>query len=244
LNYRVASHIITLGQGYRQNIIEKGISPEKISIIPNGVDIEFYKPRIPDQDFRKKFRAEGKFVCAYIGTIGMAHGLEVIIEAAEECIHQGKNDVMFWLVGDGAAREELETQARCLNLNNVIFTGRIDKIKIPEIISSCDACLVHLRDTKLFSTVIPSKIFEFMAMDVPIIMGVRGQALEFVLEAGAGVAMIPESSQSLLESINYIIRRGRQSFSGRTYVARNFKRDILAQKMLSIVKNCANSDIP
>jgi glycosyltransferase involved in cell wall biosynthesis len=241
LNYRSASHIITVNKGCCQSIIERGISPKKISIIPNGVDIQFFKSRVPSQDFRNKFRSKGKFVCAYIGTIGMAHGLEVIVKAAERCLHQGRSDVIFWMVGDGAAREELEMQARSSQLNNIIFTGRIDKIKIPEVISSCDACLVHLKDTELFSTATPSKMFEFMAMDVPIIMGVRGQALEIVLEAGAGVAMIPENAQSLIECINQIQRKGRKYFSGREYVARNFERQKMASRMLNIVKNYART---
>lgn len=122
-----------------------------------------------------------------------------------------------------------------LNLDNIVFTGRLARERMPEVISACDACLVHLRGTALFGTVIPSKIFEFMAMDVPIIMGVRGQARNFVLEAGAGVAMTPDDPQSLIDGLEQIRERGRDAFTGREYVRRHFNRDVLAGEMLRII---------
>jgi glycosyltransferase involved in cell wall biosynthesis len=142
---------------------------------------------------------------------------------------------MFWIVGDGARREELENQVNALNLDNIVFTGRLARERMPEVISACDACLVHLRGTALFGTVIPSKIFEFMAMDVPIIMGVRGQARNFVLEAGAGVAMTPDDPRSLIDGLEQIRERGRDAFTGREYVRRHFNRDVLAGEMLRII---------
>ncbi len=234
--YRSASHMVTVGEGYRQQIMEKDISPEQISVVLNGVDLQFFQPVKDVNAIQREFRSEGKFICAYIGTVGMAHGLEVVVEAARQCLAAGKKEIMFLIVGDGARREELENQVKNLKLDNVIFTGRLAKQRIPEVITACDACLVHLRGTELFGTVIPSKIFEFMAMDVPIIMGVRGQAQEFVLEAGAGVAMTPDDPQSLIECIDRIQSKGREFFSGREYVACNFNRDVLAGKMLSVLE--------
>lgn len=230
--YRSASHIIAVGEGYRQRIIGKGIQPEKISVVMNGVDATLFKPIKDITHIKRKFGAEDKFVCSYFGTVGMAHGLEVILKAAK--VYKEKNDhrILFWIVGDGARKTELETEAKWLGLNNVVFTGRLPKDRIPEMISASDACLVHLQGTEFFGNVIPSKIFEFMAMNVPIIMGVKGQAREFIIEADAGISMVPDDPTSLMACIEHISNNGEKSFSGRKYVTENFNRDELAEKML------------
>ncbi|HPU08071.1 MAG TPA: glycosyltransferase family 4 protein, partial [Thermogutta sp.] len=193
--YRSADHIVAVGEGYRQKILEKVNIPQRISVITNGVDLERFRPQPLDKELRRKWNGEGKFVCAYVGTIGMAHGLEIVLDAAERLRDQGRNDIVFWLVGEGARKAYLENEARQRGLKDrVIFTGRLPKEEMPRVLASADACLVHLRKTELFETVIPSKIFEMMAMGKPIIMGVRGEALRIVEESGAGVAMEPESA--------------------------------------------------
>ncbi len=162
----------------------------------------------------------------------MAHGLDVVVRAARQLKAAGRDDVAFWIVGDGAERSRLEAECRAEGLDHVVFTGLVSKAKIAEVIASSDACLVHLRKTELFETVIPSKIFEIMAMNVPIIMGVRGQAQRIVLAAQAGLAMTPEDEDSLLAGIETIAGNRSAYCRGRDYVARHFDRDVLAQRLL------------
>lgn len=238
--YRSADHIVAVGEGYRRKILEKVNIPERISVVMNGVDLERFCPQPVDSELRRRWNGEGKFVCAYVGTIGMAHGLDVVLEAAEKLRDSGRDDVVFWLVGEGARKEELEHEARRRGLDGrVIFTGRLPKEEMPRVIASADACLVHLRKTELFETVIPSKIFEMMAMGKPIIMGVRGEALRIVEEAGAGVAMEPESAESLLACIEKL--RAGNFFPAdypqrvREYLQQNYSRDALAEKMLNVI---------
>src|SRR5262249_48092041 len=154
-----------------------------------------------------------------IGTVGMAHGLDVVLRAARTLKAAGRDDVVFWIVGDGAERSRLENECRAEGLEGVVFTGMVPKSQIADVIASCDACLVHLRKTELFETVIPSKIFEIMAMNVPIVMGVRGQAQRIVQAGRAGVAMMPEDESSLLSSIETIARDRIAFARGRDYVA-------------------------
>jgi len=234
--YGAAGHIVAVGEGYKVRICSRGVDPAKVSVVTNGVDVKEFTRVADTASVKKEFRSQGKFVCAYIGTIGMAHGLEVVLDSAERYKKDGNNNIMFWIVGDGAHREKLEKSAQERGLTSVVFTGRQPRARMPAIISACDACLVHLHGTELFGSVIPSKIFELMAMNVPIIMGVRGQALQFVLEAGAGVAMEPDSAESLASCIEIVRTRGRQAFSGRDYVAKNFDRNVLAMRMLGILK--------
>ena len=109
--YRAADHIVAVGEGYRSKIIEKGISPEKVSVVINGVDLDRFKLKPDFSGTRKKYGGENRFVCSYIGTVGMAHGLEVVLKAARICKEKGIDDTVFWIVGDGAQRENLEAQA-------------------------------------------------------------------------------------------------------------------------------------
>jgi glycosyltransferase involved in cell wall biosynthesis len=235
--YRAADRIVTVGPGYRDGICARGADPSKVAVVTNGIDLPSFRPRTDVGAVIREFNAEGKFVCTYAGTVGMAHGLEVVLEAAGRCKKNNVTDVAFWIVGSGAAREKLQKEARAQGLDNVVFTGRQPRERMPEIIAASGACLVHLRSTVLFGSVIPSKLFEIMALDVPVIMGVRGRALELVLEAGAGVAMEPESAESLVRCMETIRAQGRGAFAGgREYVSRHFDRNVLAMRMLSILK--------
>ena len=234
--YKAADHIVAVGEGYRQKIAEKGISPDTISVILNGVDLDRFRLVTDASANRQKYKGEQKFVCSYIGTVGMAHGLEVMLKAAKTCKNKGRNDIVFWIVGDGAERKNLETQALKEQLHNVVFTGRLPKEEMPGIIAASDCCLVHLRGTELFSTVIPSKIFELMAMNIPIIMAVRGEAQEIVKRGKAGVAMEPDNPDSLLDCIEQIQKEGKHAFTGREFVAAHYDRNVLALNMLQMIE--------
>lgn len=206
--YRAADRIVTVGEGYKARLLEKGIKAEKMSIIMNGTDLAVYQPRQKKEELLRKYGLDGKFVVSYIGTVGMACGLEVVLEAAEKFSHVNRvggganEDVVFVVVGDGAHRQKLEEEAKSRGLDNVVFTGRQPKSSMPDWIASSDASLVHLKASGLFTTVMPSKIFESAGCKRPIIMGVDGYAKKLVLDAEAGLDMKPESAESLIECTN------------------------------------------
>jgi glycosyltransferase involved in cell wall biosynthesis len=237
--YAAADRIVTVGDGYRQQLLSKNVAAEKIAVIPNGVDLELFSPdhdsaaaHTRSASLRRRWGAGDRFVCAYVGTVGMAHGLDVV-DAAARLRNSGRDDVAFWIVGDGAERERLATEAARRRLDNVRFVGLVSKSDVADVLSACDACLVHLRGTELFATVIPSKIFEMLAMNVPIIMGVRGEAQEIVLCARGGLPMTPDDPQSLIDAINQIDTAERETFrGGRDHVAAHYDRDQLAARML------------
>ncbi|MGE3317234.1 MAG: glycosyltransferase family 4 protein [Planctomycetaceae bacterium] len=238
--YRAADHIVAVGNGYRDNVARKIGDSSAITVLTNGVDLDRFVPAEPDDGFRKEWGLEGRFVCSYIGTIGMAHGLDVLLRAAQILKDSGRDDVRFLLVGDGAHRRPLQDEAVRLGLEQfVLFTGRLPKEAMPRVISSSDACLIHLRGCELFETVIPSKMFEFMAMRRPIIMGVRGEARQYVIDSGAGLEMEPDSAESLLECVSALASSpslARELGSrAREYVAENFSRDVIAERYLTLL---------
>lgn len=244
--YRRCAKLVTVGEGYRERLVEKGVPAEKIAIVMNGTDLAVYGPRDKDEELLRRFGLDGKFVVSYIGTVGMACGLEVVLDAAEifgrrERKASGEKEVVFAIVGDGAHREQLEVEAKKRGLSNVVFTGRQPKSTMPAWVASSDANLVHLRKTDLFTTVMPSKIFESAGCRRPIIMGVDGFAKKLVMDAGAGLDMKPESAQSLVECVERLVadpalsaRLGENAYRG---IALVHNRDAQANDYLSILEN-------
>ena len=245
--YRAATHIVAVGKGYRDQIIPKVPEmQEHISVIPNGVDGEVYLPQAADQNFLKQYGLTNKFVCSYVGTIGMAHGLGVVVRAAKRLQEADRNDIAFMIVGDGATRAALEQQASDEGVEDlVVFTGRLPKEKMPCILASSDCCLIHLRGTKLFATVIPSKIFETMAMQRPMIMGVQGGARDIVMEARAGVPMTPESDEELTQIVADMAddrkAAAEMGHDARRFVLENYNRNDFAAGYLELLAPCCGT---
>jgi glycosyltransferase involved in cell wall biosynthesis len=242
--YAAAAHIVTVGTGYRTCLLEKGVADDRISIVMNGIDREVFQPGEPDQDLGRRLGLRDRFVVSYSGTIGMACGLDVVLRAAETLRRKGRDDIVFLLIGDGAVREELQAEAGRRSLDNVIFTGQQDKKLMPAFLSISGASLVHLRKTDLFTTVIPSKIFEAFGMARPIILGVAGEASDLVERAGAGVAIEPENAEQLVEVVERLAgdpalceRLGR---AGHRYGVEHHDRDALANDYLEIISRVGN----
>lgn len=240
--YAAARHVVTVGDNYRAELHGKGIPAAKLSVVTNGVDLAGFRPRQPREQTRAEFGLTGQFVCGYVGTVGMAHGLEVMLAAAELARRRGRDDLWFWIVGDGARRAHLQAEAARRGLTNVVFSGLVPKDRMPDVLAACDAALVHLRSTELFATVLPSKMFEIMAVGTPIVLGVRGQAHQIVRAAGAGVAMTPDDAESLLTALVAVQARGRAAFAARRYVAEHYDRDALAARMLAILQRVARGE--
>ncbi len=243
--YAAAQHIVTVGKGYKQKLSEKGIPAQNISVIPNGFDHEIFYPRQPDDNIRQRYNLNHEFVCSYVGTIGMACGLEVVLRVAKLLKNRQRNDIRFLLVGAGATKNALQKQALEENLDNITFVGRQDKHLIPGFLSISDACLVHLKKTDIFKTVLPSKIFEAAAMAEPVILGVEGYAAEFLREANAGMCIEPENAEQLTQAVEKLADNPQLcrslGQSGREYVMEHHDRDSLANEYLDTIVRSNNS---
>jgi hypothetical protein len=243
--YDSAFRIVTVGEGYKQKLIERKVPASKIEVVTNGVDRELFVSNARDPEICDKYSLGDRFVCSYVGTIGMASGLDVALRAAKILKDKGRDDVRIMLVGDGAIREDLENSAKDQGLDNVIFTGRVDKKIVPRILASTDACLVHLREQELFESVLPSKIFEAAGMAKPIILGVRGCAAELVQEANCGICIEPEDENALVAAIEKLAAdrdlARRLGQSGNEYVHKHFDRDNLSRQYFQVIRNAIES---
>ncbi len=244
--YRKADRIIPVTDSFKEYMINKGIDESKIEVIKNGVDLDFYQP-ISTSTKRvlsilhdnKKLDLTGKFVASYVGTHGMAHHLETILEAAD--ILKDQPDIVFLLVGQGAERKRLLALKEELQLKNVIMLEQQPKDMMPLIWQVSDVSLVLLKKSDLFKSVIPSKIFETMAMKIPVVLGVTGESETIIENAKSGVCIESENSHQLADTVLKLFRDKELTTkfgdNGRKYVAEYFDRKVLASQYLALLEN-------
>jgi len=237
--YRQADLIISVTHSFKSELQNRDVSADKIKVVLNGVDLERYNPlQEKDESLADKYELKNKFVIGYIGTHGLAHALENVIEAAELITKEDNIRIVF--AGGGADRSRLEKIVRERGLENIVMIPRQPKDQMPQVWSLCDISLVHLKDSPLFKTVIPSKIFESMAMGLPILMAVPiGEATDIIEEYKAGINVSPgypkELSEKFLE-----LAKDKELVRTLSYqslnAARNFDRKKLALEMLNHIE--------
>lgn len=185
--YRQARGIVSVTHSFKDVLARRGIDPRKIAVVTNGVDLSRFKPRPKDAQLLQSLGLEGKFVLGYIGTHGMAHGLETLLDAAGQLRRRPDGGrFRLLLLGDGAEKQALKDRALGLGLDNVLFLDTVPKDQVARYWSVLDVSVIHLRKTELFNTVIPSKLFECMGMGIPVLHGVPGESSRIVLEEGCG----------------------------------------------------------
>ena len=233
--YRSADRIVPVTHAFKKYMVDLGIDAKKIFVITNGVDKGKFQPGDKNTILLNQLGLEGKFIIGYIGTHGMAHALDFIVDTAaiidDDRIH-------FILQGDGSEKINLQRKAKDLNLRNLSFLPFVPKDEIRSYISVLDVALVNLKKSDTFKTVIPSKIFENACMQKPILHGVEGESKEIIQKYQAGVCYEPENSKSLLAAIARISTSEVYQIcqSGCVNLAIDYDRNLLADQMLDIIK--------
>jgi colanic acid biosynthesis glycosyl transferase WcaI len=246
--YGKANRIVVVTAAFKDHLIKHwNIPADKISVIENGVETSLFSPQNTNADLRRELGAEGKFVVSYIGTIGMAHGLESLLEAAAQ-MQQTAPDVLFLLLGEGAEKEHIQSLAKSRNLTNVRFAGQQRRDKIPAFIAASEACLVLLKKADIFKTVIPTKMLEYMSCARPVILGVEGQARKIMEEAQAGISIEPENADDLVQAITRLAAdsalRETLGRNGRRYIQQRFSRRSTAEAYLDVLEELLERNLP
>ena len=237
--YRHCEHIVVVTPAFKTHLMEHwNVPAEKISTIQNGVETDLFAPQVSAPELRQEWSAEDKFVVCYIGTMGLAHGLETIVDAAG-ILRDSNPDVLFLLVGEGAEKDRVASLIHTRGLTNVRLLDQQPRERIPAFLSAADLCLVLLKKTELFKTVIPTKMLECMACARPIILAVDGQARQILEEANAGVFIEPESAQALAQAIGQLKakpeRRESLGANGRDYVLKCLSRKQTAKTYVEVL---------
>ena len=237
--YRKAAKVISVTKSFKRNLISRGIDGSKIEIVTNGVDISQFTPRPKDAALTKELGLEGKFVAGYIGTHGLCHGLETLVTAAERLRGTG---IVFLFLGDGARKQFLRDMAAEKQLDNVVFIDSVKKAEVPRYWSILDVSVIHLQKAELFTTVIPSKLFESMGMGLPVLHGVEGESADIVRDEHAGIPFEPENVDELVAALRRLKENPAELDQFRASClkgAQNYDRTNLALKMMRILESVA-----
>ena len=241
--YRQSDRIVVVTSAFEEYLVNRWNVPrEKISVVENGVETDLFSPQNSEQ-LRTNLGIQDRFVVSYVGTMGIAHGLDTLIEAAER-LQKTAPEVLFLLIGEGADKQRLTNIADVRGLRNILFLDQQIRSKVPAFISASDASLVLLKKTELFKTVIPTKMLEFMSCARPLILGVDGQARDIMEHARAGIFVEPENADQLVNAI-VSLKRNRElreelGKNGRRYILQNFSREKTASTYIEILQTMLN----
>lgn len=238
-SYKSASWINVLTPAFEKALIEKkNVRPDRISMIPNGADLDIFKPGELNNWVREKHDLGDSFVVTYVGAHGVANHLIQLLEAAH--ILKDHKDIKIMLVGDGMQKKMLKEKAEELQLENVVFVDSVSKEKIVDYVAASNVCTAVLKKVDTFKTVYPNKVFDYMSAKRPIILGIDGVARELVENAGAGLFVEPENPQEFADAVlklkgdpDFCFKCGEEGFA---YVSKNFARNILAGKYIEIIE--------
>lgn len=233
--YRSADSVVTVTEAMRKHVIQCGVPSERVVVFTNGVDLEAFAMR---QDAGARFeKYRDRFLVVYAGTFGMAHRLEVVIRAAQRL--KG-TDIHVLLVGSGADAQHLRDVADAMDLKNLEILDRIPREEMPGLYAVADAGLVMLADHPVFRTVLPSKLFELMAMGIPVVLAGEGECRRLVEAYACGMVVSPEDSEALARAIQVLHNSPdaakRYGENGCAGARADFSRQQIARAMLAHVR--------
>ena len=239
--YRRSESVAALTEAFKDNLVRRGIPPEKIDVVRNGVDLPRYAPQPRNAELAAEWGLEDAFVVGYVGTHGMAHALTNVLDAAERL--RDVPGLRFLLAGAGAERDMLLADAARRGLDNVVFMPPQPKDRMPDVWSLCDVALVHLKDMPAFAEVIPSKIFEAMGMGLPLLLAApEGEASAIVLGHDAGLWVPPQDPAALAAAVVRLLEDGglRARLSKNSLAAApEHSRETQAHEMLQVLEIAA-----
>ena len=235
--YNSALAIVSVTESFKTEIIKRGINPNKIKVIRSGANHDIFQPQAKNQDIINNLGLNGKRVLGYIGTHGMAHKLDFILDCAKE-LNQFDNSFHFILIGDGAEKNNLRKKIEVEKISNVTMLNTVPKSEVVKYLSILDAAIINLKKDNLFKTVIPSKIYETAAMQIPILIGVDGEARMLVEQYSAGLYYEPENMESFIKALYYLFNSEgvyKKYKEGGQNLSKEYDRKILAREMLTFL---------
>ena len=232
-----ADHVVTVTDGFARRVREKGVKPERITTIPNGVNTELYFPA-PDSTENRD-----EFTVGYLGTFGVGQALESVVESAA-ILNQRSLKVRFRLVGDGPRRRRIMDLVSAAGLENIVLEPPIEKTATPAFYRECDVCLVPHAPVSEFADTIPSKLFEIMACAKPVVASVIGETKRIVEESQCGLVAAPGNAQqiaSAIEQLRQMSAQQRQEMGmrGNRYVTERFNRVAAANRYYDLLEQVA-----
>ncbi len=235
--YRKSNLVACTTHSLIETVTNRGALTDKTVYLPNGADLEIFKPLPAVNDVSEEYGFGDRFVVMYSGLFGIKHGLEILLKAAETL--RERKDIVFFLLGNGARREHLENYVKENSLDNVIVGGEREIHDIPKIIARADVCFASVRPEPYPKKLISVKIFEYLACEKPVIGAVNGESEKLIRESGGGIVVEPGDDKATADAILKFYQnpelRKEMGRKGREYVEANFSRSAWASKFVDML---------
>jgi glycosyltransferase involved in cell wall biosynthesis len=237
--YRQARRIVAVTRGIGEGIEARGLPPDKVVFVPNGVD-DILVEQGAEATRAAAGVANGRFLCIYVGALGIWNGNETILDAADRL--KDRKEFHFLFVGDGDQRPELERRARAAGLSSVRFVGALPKREAVRRLLEADLCLVCTWDHPFHRMVLANKIFDYLSAARPVVAAAEGEMAELIAEAGAGESVPPGDGAAMARAIAALSalpaeERRAMGQRGREYVLRNYRRRDLARRAETVMRD-------
>lgn len=234
--YRRAEYVNAVTEGIRSTLIAvKKVPEDKVLFLPNGVDIETFRPTSPDSGILSELGLTGRKVIVYAGTLGYAQGLEVALEAMKSLERQIPEAILLF-IGDGSEKETLVRRAAELRLSNVKFLAPRSPEYVARLYSVACVGFASLKNSPLFEGARPSKLLPIMASGKPVLYSGAGEATRLIQEAQAGLTVPPEDSAMLADAALQLLRDPELAATlgrnGRTYVEQQLSWEMVVRRWL------------
>lgn len=238
--YRQADHVMVNSPGFMDHVRQRGATA--VTLVANGADPRMFDPDLDGAAFKRAHNLEGKFVVMYAGAHGMSNDLDTVLKAA--ALLRGQPEIAILLVGDGKEKPRLESEARAMDLENLLFLPPVPKAAMNATLAGADACLAILKPVPLYATVYPNKVFDYMAAGRAVVLAIEGVIADVVEGADCGIAVKPGDPSALADAIQSLSAdraachaQGRR---GRAYIETHFDRAVLASQMENLFQKVSN----
>jgi len=239
--YRFARAVVVNSPGYTSYLEQRGVPQSKIVLVANGVDPSAFDPSDQGEEFRAEYGLGSSFVVMYTGALGLANGVESLLEAA--FLLRDESDLKLVIVGDGKHKSNLQQRVRDIGLSNVLFVPAQPKKRMPRILAAADVCVAMLANVPSLQVTYPNKVFDYMAAGRPAVLAIEGPIRAVVEVCGGGVFVKPGDNRALAEGLLRLRRapslRAEMGLRARSYVERHFNRAEQAKQFADLLERIA-----
>ncbi len=243
--YRHSSQVIALSPGMAEGVLQEGVAPDRVHMIPNSADLDMFRPSDKDPAFTAKYGLEQKFVVGYAGAIGPTNAVELQVpEAARILLERGRDDIVFVIAGDGKRLPVLQAEKERLSLDNLLLVGSLPKRDVPILTRSSDVLMTLFANVPILATNSPNKFFDALASGRPVIVNQPGWTRDLLEENDAGIGVPAGDGAAMADAIMRLADdralTERLGHNARTLAEARFSRNDLAAQALTVLRAAAH----
>ncbi len=236
--YKRADHFVALSPGIKQAILSgkmQDIDERQVTVVPNASDLQLFGPHWDRSAGRAKLGINDEFAVIYFGAMGMANGLDYLLDAAKILKQRGNQRVKFLMVGTGGSRNHLEERIRREELGAVRLMEPVPRTELPELVAACDVCLTIIRPSTSNPTWSPNKLFDSLAAGRPVVANVEGWIAELIRHNDCGRVTDPKAPASLADVLEELANDANLcrtlGKNARQLAENDYSRDKLAKRL-------------